>query len=369
MAARAREAGSLALDTEADSLHSYFHKVCLIQATVGDLHALLDPLALDRAALAPLLEVLADPGVRVLMHGADYDLRVLDRDLGARVAGLQDTQVMAQLLGEPRTGLAALLERELGVRLDKRHQLANWGRRPLPRELLTYAAADTAFLPELAARLRARLERLGRWSWAEEEFRRLERVRHVPPEPDPLSFERVKGARRLRGAARDRLAALHAWRDRAARELDEPPFRVLGNAALLDLAQDPPGDARELKSRRGVSRRVARRWGSDLLRLLADPPPAPARPRRRHGGDRHLEAPARGRLERLRAARDRVANELGIEPGVLCPKATLVSVATAEPVPRSEEELAAAGLTGWRLEVLSAAVLAALGMEAGTRAP
>ena len=233
-----RQVGRMAVDTEADSLHSYFHKTCLIQVSVNGRHFLIDPLALERSAMAPLLEALADPGIPVLMHGADYDVRVLDRDLGARIHGLEDTQVMAQLLGEPRTGLAALLEKELGLELDKRYQRADWGRRPLSRPMLAYAAADTAFLEALNERLRSRLEALGRWSWAEEEFRRLEAVRHTPAEPDPLAFERIKGVRRLRGGARDRAHALWAWRDAEARRLNVPPFKVLGNRQLLELAEE-----------------------------------------------------------------------------------------------------------------------------------
>ena len=133
VAERCAAVGCIALDTEADSMHSYFHKVCLVQVTAERHHAVIDPLALAARALEPLWKVVGDPAVKVLMHGADYDIRVLDRDYGAQVRGLEDTQVMAQLLGEPKTGLAALLEQELGVRLDKKHQRADWGRRPLTR--------------------------------------------------------------------------------------------------------------------------------------------------------------------------------------------------------------------------------------------
>ncbi len=229
--------GFLALDTEADSMHSYFHKVCLIQVTADGRHMVIDPLAITADDLGPLLRVVADPAVPVLMHGADYDIRVLDRDYGARVHGLQDTQIMALLLGEEKTGLAALLEKELGVQLDKRHQRADWGRRPLTRSQVAYAAADTAYLESLVALLRGRLEELGRWSWAVEEFRSLEQVRYSAPEPDPLAFERVKGARALRGEARDRLFTLHGWREGMAQALDVPPFKVLGNHQLMFLAE------------------------------------------------------------------------------------------------------------------------------------
>jgi len=340
----------LALDTEADSMHSYFHKVCLIQVTADGHNAVIDPLALEPADLEPLWEVVGDPAVPVLMHGADYDLRVLDRDYEAAVRGLEDTQIMARLLGEERTGLAFLLERETGHKLDKRFQRADWGRRPLTAEQLAYAAADTAYLELLADRLRARLEELGRWSWAEEEFHKLEEVRHVPLEPDPLAFERIKGARALRGEARDRLNALHGWRDQQARRLDVPPFKVLGNRQLLALAEEPPVDMEKLRKVEGVGRRAAGRWGRKILELLKSPKPAPERVAT--PPTPALEPDARRRLKRLLAVRDARAQDLGLEPGLLCPRGCAERVAAREPRCSNPADLAAAGLEGWRLEVL-----------------
>ena len=350
-----REAGRLALDTEADSLHSYFHKTCLVQVTAAGRHFLLDPLVLGREGLGPLLEVLADPSIPTLMHGADYDVRVLDRDFGARIRGLEDTQIMAQLLGEPRTGLAALLEKELGVRLDKRHQRADWSRRPLPRAMMAYAAADTAHLEALNRRLRRRLEALGRWSWAEEEFRRLETVRYEAPRPDPLAFERVKGVRRLSGAARDRAFTLWSWREEEARRRDVPPFKILGNRQLLALAEDPPDDLAGLTAVDGLGERFVSRWGRTVLGLLRSPRPAPPPARSRTERPRLSRTGAR-RLEALVRERDAAAAALGIDPGVLCPRSALEALAACP-----ERDPARCGLTGWRLEVLGGAFRRVLG--------
>lgn len=353
----------LALDTEADSMHSYFHKVCLIQVTADGRNAVIDPLALEPADLEPLWVVVGDPAVPVLMHGADYDLRVLDRDYGTAIRGLEDTQTMARLLGEERTGLAFLLERETGHQLDKRFQRADWGRRPLSPEQLAYAAADTAYLGLLADRLRARLEDLGRWAWAKEEFCKLEEVRHVPAEPDPLAFERIKGARALRGEARDRLYSLHGWRDQQAQRLDVPPFKVLGNRQLLALAEEPPGDMERLRKVEGVGRRAIGRWGRKILELVRSPKPAPARvvtPR-----TPALEPYARRRLKRLLAVRDARAQSLGLEPGLLCPRGYAERVAAQEPRCLNSADLAAAGLDGWRLEVLGHEFLDALDLDSG----
>ncbi len=357
-----REAGGMALDTEADSLHAYFHKVCLIQVTAAGRHFLIDPLALEREELTPLLGVVADPAVTVLMHGSDYDLRVLDRDFGGRIHGLQDTQVMAQLLGEPRTGLAALIEQELGITLDKRFQRADWGQRPLPDGMLGYAAADTAFLEELAARLRRRLEDLGRWSWAEEEFLKLESIRFVQHEPDPLAFERVKGVRALRGAGRDLAFTLFEWRDATARRLDLPPFRVLGNASLVELAVRRPGTLDELVEIHGLGHRFARRWGREVLKLLENPKAAPPREHHRKA-DAWLTPEVRARIKRLSAVRDAVAERLSISPGLLCPRAMVEKVAACDPKVTASRGLGQCGLTGWRLQVLEEEFLGVLSGE------
>ncbi len=331
-------------------MHSYFHKVCLIQVTMGDTHWVIDPLALRTSDLEPLWAVLSDPAVPILMHGADYDIRILDRDYGASVRGLEDTQIMAQLLGEPKTGLAALLDKELEVRLDKRHQRADWGRRPLTTSQLAYAAADTAFLDSLTTRLRARLESLGRWGWAEEEFRKLESVRHVEPEPDPRAFERIKGARSLRGAARDRLFTLHTWREQQARSMDVPPFKVLGNEPLKQMAETVPHDLEGLSEVSGVGHRAVRRWGRELLAAIRDPKPAPPPAAKPCTPGPNLVA--QRRIKALQKVRDERAAALGLSGGLLCPRGCLEQVADSAPRKPSPQDLARAGLSGWRLEVL-----------------
>jgi len=319
----------VALDTEADSMHSYFHKVCLIQVSANGHHMVIDPLAVEPGDLQPLWEVVSDPAVPLLMHGADYDIRILDRDYGIRIAGLQD-------------------------------QRADWGRRPLSAAQLAYAAADTAHLGDLVDRLKARLEGLGRWEWAVQDFRKLENVRHSTADPDPLLFERIKGGRGLRGTARDRLFSLHRWRDQRARSRDIPPFKVLGNKPLLAMAETPPSDLEELGEVVGVGPRAVRRWGRDLLllRLIDRPRRAPqrVRPPRPPTPD----ASERRRLKRMLAARDVKAEELGIQAGLLCSRGVAEAVSSRKPPCTTVRDLADAGVEGWRLEVLGEDFLKAI---------
>src|SRR3954471_21839898 len=163
---------TVAVDTEADSLHSYFDKVCLIQLSIPGEDLIIDPLA--KVDLARFGALLGDRRVLKVLHGADYDLRILNRDFGYTIANLIDTSVCSQLLGYEAFGLAALLERHFGFKVDKKHQRADWAMRPLPADMLDYAATDTRHLIALADRLRDELTALGRWEWAIEEFARLE---------------------------------------------------------------------------------------------------------------------------------------------------------------------------------------------------
>lgn len=361
VAEAARSAGWLALDTEADSLHSYFHKTCLVQVTADNRNFVIDPLAINSSDLGPLWKVVEDREIPVLMHGSDYDIRVLDRDYDTRILGLIDTQAMAQVLGEPKTGLAALLEKEEGVILDKRHQRADWGQRPLKRSQVAYAAADTAFLGALAAKLRARLKKLGRWEWAQEEFHKLEQVRHNPVEPNPLAFEKVKGVRPLRGDARDRAFSLYKWRESEAQKLDVPPFKVLGAQTLVNLAEEPPERVSELAKVTGIGPRFVRRWGGRVMQTISQPESAPQWKR----GPRQPETTAvvARRMKRLAVVRDEVAAELALEPGLVCPKSCAMAVASHEPRCADADALRAAGLSGWRLECLGPKFIAALAQE------
>ena len=192
----------LAADTEAASFHRYRDRIYLIQLSSRSETAVVDPLAVHE--LGGLGTLLSNPKIEIIFHDADYDLRILDRDYGFRAVNLFDTRIAAQLLNEPGIGLAALLEKYVGVKLDKRFQRADWSVRPLKPGMLQYAADDTRFLPLLRDLLKEKLIAADRWSWAQEEFELLEGVRWNTAGPPEEAYLRMKGARSLKGVTVER---------------------------------------------------------------------------------------------------------------------------------------------------------------------
>jgi ribonuclease D len=360
--------GRIALDCEAAGFHRYSDRLCLLQISTAKANVIVDPLAFDPSGA--LRGPLGNPAVEILMHGADYDLRLLDRDLDIAIHGLFDTQVAAALLGESALGLAALLELHLGVKLSKKHQRADWARRPLPADMLEYAAADTRHLHELADLLRGRLIQAGRLEWALEECRALEETRWEGGEDeDPVA--RVRGARDLTPRECAALREALAWRDELARERDRAPFRIAGDPALLEAVVKRPRTPDELAEVKGLSPALAKQAGQELIdrfdRVAALPErelvPYPRRPR---GGPGRPPPDVDERAERLKQVRNRRADELKIDRGTLLPNAVLLEIARTSP--GSEQELRAVpGLRRWQADVLGDALLGALNKKAAAR--
>jgi ribonuclease D len=333
--ARLRGAPLLAVDTEAASFHRYTDRVYLLQVSSREETAVVDPLAVER--LAPLAEVLANPAIEIVFHDADYDLRLLDREYGYHATRVFDTRVAAQLLNEPGVGLAALLEKYLGVRLDKRFQRADWSARPLSPEMLEYAASDTRHLPRLRDILKEQLEARGRLAWAAEEFGLLEGIRWAPPNGEP-GYLRLKGARALKGRELAILRELYDWREGAAQRADRATFRILNNEPMLLMAQQPPADLAALKAVRGISGDQAERRGREILAAIRRGQEVPDRdlPRIERPPRRPHDPAFDTRLERLKTVRNQLAARVDLAPGVLCPNGTLEAIARANPVSRDE---------------------------------
>jgi ribonuclease D len=326
---------AIAVDTEADSFFHYFDKLCLVQiATPRDVF-LVDPLKLSPDGLAPLRPVFADPSIRKVFHAAEYDLFVLGRHCGIRVAGLFDTMVSAQLLGYPGVGLGALVERHFGIKISKDQQRTDWSRRPLKSAQIEYAAADVLYLLELARLVEAELVAAQRLDWATEEFRALESRTWPEREFDEQGYLKIKGANRLSPRELAVLRELYLMRDRRARAADRPPFKILGNGTLLELAQNPSSSRRTLARRKGITELVLRRMGQDIADAIdrgTQGPEHPAPGRKPNGnGRRRLDRRGDVRLEHLKRWRAARARELGLDPGVFCPNSALEAIAWADP--------------------------------------
>jgi ribonuclease D len=325
----------LALDTEGASFHRFVDRIYLLQLSTRERTAIIDPIPIGRPdGLGRLLE---DANVEIVFHDADYDLRLLHQDYAWHVRNIFDTRVAAQLLGLKAFGLAALLERYFGVKLDKKHQRADWSMRPLTQGMLDYAAQDTIHLLELRDRLKAELERMGRWAWAKEEFALLEGTKW--PDEDPANaFLRIKGARDLTRRELALFRELVQWRDHLARQLDRATFRVVGNEQLFEASRQRPASVDALAAIKGMPRGIIESRGEEVLaaikRGLAVPEADLPRFAKSARWDRDPDFDAR--TAALKTVRDAAATRLDLDPGVLCSRDRMEAVARKNPSTREE---------------------------------
>jgi len=348
----------IALDTEGASFHRYVDRIYLLQLSTQHHSAIIDPL--HAGALPKLGALMENREVEVIFHDADYDLRLLRQDYGWHTTHVFDTRIAAQLLGIPAFGLAALLEKFFSVKLDKQHQRADWSMRPLTPSMLDYAAQDTRYLLDLRDELRTGLESLGRMSWAEEEFERLESIQFAPDDP-ATGFMRTKGARDLKRRELAVLKELVAWRDERAAALDRATFRVMSSEAMFEIARVHPKTREELAAIKGVPRGVVERHAQDLLdavqRGLAVPEADLPRFPRAARWDRDPDFDSN--VAKLKSVRDAAAARLKLDPGVLCARDRMEAVARRKP--KAVEELAEIPeLRHWQASVLGSDFVAAL---------
>ena len=348
----------LALDTEGASFHRFLDRIYLLQISTRDRSAIIDPIPIGSPA--KLGDILQSKAVEVVFHDADYDLRLLHQDYGWHVTNIFDTRIASQLLGIKSFGLAALLEQYFDVKLDKKHQRADWSMRPLTPEMLEYAAQDTRYLLQLKDHMKEELERRGRLRWAEEEFARLEGTRWEAEE-SMEGFLRLKGARDL---SRRELAVLREvanWRDTVAAQLDRATFRVMGNEVLFELARRTPRSVSELSAIKGMPKGMIERAGGDIVAAVRrgiEAPEAelPKFPRGlRWNKDRDFD----DRVARLKSVRDAAAKRLELDPGVLCSRERLENIARSGA--KSVEDLAdVPDLRRWQIEEMGTGFIGAL---------
>jgi ribonuclease D len=340
-------ADRVAIDTEADSLHSYREKLCLLQISVpaafsagGYNDFIVDPLAgLDLEPLRQALEAR-----EIVLHGADYDLRMLQRGLNFSAHTIFDTQIAARLLGIREFSLAALVQRYFGLELPKGSQKANWAKRPLPARMAEYAINDVHYLLALVEKLEAELDACQRRDWLRQSCRHAIEQAAVARVRKQDEFWRVRGSGSIHGRPAAVLRALWQWRESEAEMADRPPFHILQNEKLLNaavsVASGSMPDYKHFSHRRRQAFREAARLG-----LAAPESDWPVLPRR--FGTRPTAETIR-RTEELRQRRDKSAEELGLEASFIAPRGTLEAIA-------ADYTRAASLLVPWQRELLGIA--------------
>jgi len=321
----------VALDTEASSFHRFKERVCLVQLSTKGQTFLIDPVAVPD--LAPLGKLLADPGMEIVIHDADYDLRMLAKHHGIRVENVFDTLVAAELVNEPEIGLAALLGKYQGLVIDKKFQKADWSKRPLPAPMLDYAAGDTSHLIALRDILEEKLQQKKRLSWAQEEFALLPNMPFSQAANEEPGFLRMKGAKSLKPDQLAVLRELHVWRDQIAEQQDRAAFMVLGNDVLLALAKEPPNGIEEVGALKGVNERIIERYGKQVMMAIKrgqDLPkeqwPRTERPKRWNRDNDYEE-----RFKRLKQVREELTSAHDLRPGIVAANQLLADIARTLP--------------------------------------
>ena len=345
----------VAVDTESNSLYAYQEHVCLIQFSIPERDFLVDPLAVsDLSRLGPLF---ASPEIEKIFHAAEYDLIMLDQDFGFELSNLFDTMVAARILGWKAVGLGSILQEHFGIRVQKKYQRANWGRRPLPDEMLTYAQLDTHYLIPLRKRIKDELERTGRWPLAQEDFERGCQVNNNHNHRDSADCWRVNGARDLRPQQLAVLQELCEYRDQIAQSTDRPLFKVINNSTLYNIAEACPRSTRELEAVKGLSHKQVRWLGRGLLSAVQrglDAKQTPKIPYKPKPSDAYLL-----RVDKLRQWRKNTGRTMGVESDVVLPKDLLYEF--AETNPKSFDQVAEImSEVPWRLDRFGDQILSLL---------
>jgi ribonuclease D len=327
----------VAVDTEGDSLHCYFEKLCLIQIGLPEQDVLIDPL--EPLDFTRFNHVLAQK--RIILHGCDFDLRMLRRGTKFVPGQVFDTYLAARLVGLKEVGLASLVKEFFEIELPKSSQKANWGRRPLTPAMIEYAINDTLYLIDLAERLAEELRAKGRWEWFQESCQKAVLAAGEDREKDPERIWKIPGSASLRGKELAVLRALWLWRDAEAQKADRPSFQILRNEELIELAKSTGARGEHLPA--GVHgtrrKRLAALLQEALLLPEAEWPQRVRLVRDRPTADQEQ------RMEQLKNRRDRVAEALQLEPGVVAPRQALERISR-------EPETAGSILMRWQQQLL-----------------
>jgi len=321
----------IGVDLEADSMYHFKEKVCLIQIATQQATTVIDPLRIKN--LSVLKPVFGRSDIQKVFHGADYDVRSLYRDFKFDINNLFDTELACRFLGFKESGLDAVLTKRYNVHLNKKYQRKDWSKRPLPEEMIDYAAADVQYLVPLAKSLQQELKQKGRLSWVQEECAYLSKVRPTRNDVGPL-FLGFKGAGKLSPRGLAVLEELLRLRKKIARRYDQPLFRIMANKSILAIAETRPQSIKKLEQTEALGPKQIDRYGSDVIAAVKTAMRTPAKRLPRYPRKTAPMVPAivAKRVKELRNWRDRLAKKLEIDPSIICTKALISAIAVQKPV-------------------------------------
>ncbi len=329
---------TIGVDLEADSMYHFKEKVCLIQIASRGINVVIDPLMIQD--LSPLKPLFKKMEIQKIFHGADYDVRSLFRDFRITINNLFDTELASRFLGYPETSLEAVLKNKFKVTLDKKYQRKDWSKRPLPQEMISYAAKDARYLLPLAESLSTELENKNRLRWVMEECEYLSKVRPNTNNTDPL-YLHFKGAGKLDSRSLAVLESLLQYRRRIAQKKDVPLFRIFSSSTLLELAEKKPLKLKNLANTEILSHRQISMYGSRIIQTINDamqiaPKNLPVYPRKKSP---KVPLVVAERVKILKQWRDARAAELAVDPALVCTKSLIGTIALQKP--RKISDLAA----------------------------
>jgi ribonuclease D len=357
-ASRLEKQKIIGVDLEADSMYHFQEKVCMIQIAAQNATAVIDPLQIKN--LSVLSPVFRRADIQKIFHGADYDVRSLYRDFRISVNNLFDTELACRFLGFKESGLEAVLKKRYNVRLNKKYQRKDWSKRPLPKEMIAYAAKDVHYLISLAKSLQQELEQKGRLSWVQEECDYLSKVRPAAANSSPL-FLGFKGAGKLGPRGLAVLEGLLHLRKKIAQQQDRPLFRIFGNKAILTLAETRPQSLRKLIRTKALGAKQIDRYGQEVIATVKEamripPVDLPNYPRKIAPT---VPAIVAKRVKELRSWRDRLAMNLKIDPTIIGTKALISAVAVQRPLTMSSL-LKIKELKAWQAKEFGSDIIAIL---------
>jgi ribonuclease D len=326
---------AIGVDLEADSMYHFKEKVCLIQIAAHNINVVIDPLVVKD--LSPLKPIFKRRDIRKIFHGADYDVRSLFRDFRITINNLFDTELACRFLGFSETGLEAVLKNKFDVALNKKYQRKDWSKRPLPPDMIAYAAKDAGYLLPLARSLKAELEERGRLWWVLEECEYLSKVRPNTNNTGPL-YMHFKGAGKLNPRSLAVLETVLQLRREIAQKKDKSLFRIFSSRSLLDLAEKKPVSLKALEKTETLTPKQINMYGRLIVaaieRAMAIPSKdLPVYPRKKAP---RIPLAVAGRVRALRQWRDQQVKRLAIDPALICTKSLMSVIAQQRPLTLSD---------------------------------